>query len=439
VNPDVVTEPRVDSAPDPTPDAATVSLRLATWNLNHWRQPMLPVDTRRAAWGHLAKAMSVQVALVQEAVPPLEFERERVVYGELAGHRNWGSAVVALDRAIAIEPLRSVRIPWSRRRYLLENANPGSVAIARMTVPGIEPITLVSVYGVFDGPVVSSVLRVVADLMPLFDSPYGARVILGGDLNVSRSTSDPKQRARADAILAAILSLGLVEAKTLATGPPLAAALDRGQRGLGSPEGAPLTTRTEARGKLRARRTAEGPPCCHEGPSNIGAVRGDLRRDGHPSGGRDDTQLDQHAELLDQAPVLDDPPIGDPPDVDLGPRCALAGGGHARKVARHRAARRLALHEPVAFFDRVIDRVVDVGESCPQRRGELLEAFARRRLAGLRRAVDVVAGEELVDELVLALVEDLERDALELGLEFGCHRESDLSLASTLPCRVAQG
>ena len=28
----------------------TTSLRVATWNLNHWRQPLLPVDTRRSAW-----------------------------------------------------------------------------------------------------------------------------------------------------------------------------------------------------------------------------------------------------------------------------------------------------------------------------------------------------------------------------------------------------
>ncbi len=117
-----------------------------------------------------------------------------------------------------------MRIPWSRRRYLLENANPGAVAIARLTVPGIEPITLVSVYGVFEGSVVSSMLRVVADLVPLFDSPYGARVILGGDLNVSRSTSDPKQLARADAVIGALLSLGLVEAKTLVAEPPPAPA-----------------------------------------------------------------------------------------------------------------------------------------------------------------------------------------------------------------------
>jgi endonuclease/exonuclease/phosphatase family metal-dependent hydrolase len=199
-----------------------VPLRLVTWNLNHWRQPLLPIDTRRAAWAYLDGTIGAQVALVQEAVPPLDLKRDRTIYGELAGHRNWGSAVVALDPAIKLEPLRSVRIPWSRRRYLLENTHPGSVAIARLTVGDIEPITLVSVYGVMDGSVVSTMLRVIADLVPLFDSPYGARVVLGGDFNVSRSTRDPKQIARAEAVMAAIRSLGLVEAKTLVSERPAA-------------------------------------------------------------------------------------------------------------------------------------------------------------------------------------------------------------------------
>jgi len=198
----------------------TVPMRLATWNLNHWRQPLLPTDTRHAAWLYLAHTIGAQVALVQEAVPPLDIQRDRAVYGELAGHRNWGSAVVALDPAVSLEPLRSVRIPYSRRRYLLANTHPGSVAVAQLRIGNIQPITLVSVYGLLDGPVVATMLRLIADLVPLFDSPYGARVILGGDLNVSRATKDPRWLARAEAVYATIRSLGLVEAKTLAAEPP---------------------------------------------------------------------------------------------------------------------------------------------------------------------------------------------------------------------------
>lgn len=212
---------QVSPGPDVAPPLAkTTRIRLVTWNLNHWRQAMLPTDTRRAAWEYLSSGIGARVALVQEAVPPLELERDRAVYGEIAGHRNWGSAVVALDPGLSIEPLRAVRIPWTRRRFLLANTHPGSVAIARLLVPGIQPITLVSVYGVLDGSPVSTMLRVIADLIPLFDSPNGARVILGGDLNVSSSTKDPKQIARAEAVFAAIRSLGLVEAKSLVAQPP---------------------------------------------------------------------------------------------------------------------------------------------------------------------------------------------------------------------------
>jgi hypothetical protein len=52
--------------------ALKIPLRVATWNLNHWRQPLLPTDTRRGAWAHLAQGIGAQVVLVQEAVPPLD-------------------------------------------------------------------------------------------------------------------------------------------------------------------------------------------------------------------------------------------------------------------------------------------------------------------------------------------------------------------------------
>ena len=199
-----------------TDDAAsqTTPLRVATWNLNHWQQPLLPFDSRRGAWAHLAGAMGAQVALVQEAVQPGELPRARAVYGEIAGHRNWGSAVVALDPAVEIEPIRSARMPWSSRRYLLDRSNPGSCAVARVTLPWIQPVTFVSLYCLLDGPAASSLHRAVADLLPLFESPDGARVVLGGDLNVTTASRDARWLPRSDAALRAVESLGLVEVKT---------------------------------------------------------------------------------------------------------------------------------------------------------------------------------------------------------------------------------
>jgi endonuclease/exonuclease/phosphatase family metal-dependent hydrolase len=205
-------------------EIAGTPLRVATWNLNHWQQPLLPFDTRRGAWVHLADGLGAQVALVQEAVPPTELPRARAVYGEIAGHRNWGSAVVALDPAVEIEPIRSARMPWSSRRYLLDRSNPGSCAVARVTVPGFQPITVVSLYGVHDGSAVSSIHRAVADLLPLFESPDGARVILGGDLNVTTASKDARWLPRSEAALRAVESLGLVPVKSVVPEFPASAA-----------------------------------------------------------------------------------------------------------------------------------------------------------------------------------------------------------------------
>lgn len=194
--------------------------RIACWNLNHWRQPLFPADTRRGAWEYLAGTLRADVALLQETVPPADIARDRWVYGEIAGHRNWGSAVVAVAGDAVLEPIRSVRMAWSKRRYLLDRSYPGSVAVARMMLPGIQPVTFVSVYGVLDVSPLASMHHVIGDLLPLFDSPDGARVILGGDLNVTTASKDERYLARTEAVLASLRALGLVEGRTLVADPP---------------------------------------------------------------------------------------------------------------------------------------------------------------------------------------------------------------------------
>ena len=72
------------------------------------------------------------------------------------------------------------------------------------------------------------------------------------------------------------------------------------------------------------------------------------------------------------------------------------------------------MDDPVATLDGVVDRVVEVGERGLERhQALLLEAFARRGDARLRRMVDEVRCEELVEEPELAAVDHLERDALD--------------------------
>lgn len=192
--------------PIPAPPAPR-QFRVATWNMNHWQQPVRPVDTRAAGWEWLRTESGADVALLQETVPPASLARDRFVYHDIAGHRPWGSAVVALDEAIEIEEIWSVA-SGSRRRYRLANTHPGSVAIARLRPAGIAPITAVSLYNVLDGHPTANLLRVVADLVPLLESVDGGRVILGGDLNVYRAVAGGRV-GQAGALFALLDSLGL--------------------------------------------------------------------------------------------------------------------------------------------------------------------------------------------------------------------------------------
>jgi hypothetical protein len=63
-------------------------------------------------------------------------------------------------------------------------------------------------------------LRIVADLIPLFDSSRGSRVIVAGDLNMSMATKDPYYLRRATGILGALESLGLKDATEVAKTRP---------------------------------------------------------------------------------------------------------------------------------------------------------------------------------------------------------------------------
>jgi hypothetical protein len=180
------------------------TLRLATWNMNHWQTPP---ERRAEAWSWLENGTALDVALLQETVPPASSRRERVVYHEIAGRRPWGSAVVALGEGIEVEEIWSVG-GGSRYRHRVAASYPGSVAVARVHVPGIAPITAVSVYNLLDGSPTANLLRVIADLVPLLDSVDGDRVILGGDLNVYGAVAE-NRRTRTNAIFGLLRELGL--------------------------------------------------------------------------------------------------------------------------------------------------------------------------------------------------------------------------------------
>ena len=193
--------------------------RVVSWNMNHWRQPTRPEDTRVQGWEYLRNTLRPDVALLQETVPPALTDGRTVVYREIADYRPWGSAIVARP-GLPLETVWAVPTRFSRRRFQLANTFPGSVAIGEVTIAGIAPITLVSVYNVIDVYAQTTLLRIVADLVPLFDSSKGSRVILAGDLNVSMTTQDPYYLRRGRAILGALEGLGLVEVTAVAKQRP---------------------------------------------------------------------------------------------------------------------------------------------------------------------------------------------------------------------------
>jgi hypothetical protein len=121
---------------------------------------------------------------------------------------------------LALEEVWAVKTRFSRRRFQLANTFPGSVAVGEVALDGVAPITFVSVYNVGDTYHETTLMRVIADLVPLFDSAKGSRVVLAGDLNMSVATADPRYRRRASAVLTALESLGLVEVTEVARSQP---------------------------------------------------------------------------------------------------------------------------------------------------------------------------------------------------------------------------
>ena len=51
---------------------------------------------------------------------------------------------------------------------------PGATIVARVGIPAVGSITCISVYGLIDVYAQTTMLRIIADLIPLFDSPEGA-------------------------------------------------------------------------------------------------------------------------------------------------------------------------------------------------------------------------------------------------------------------------
>ena len=146
-------------------------LSIGTWNMDHWKRT---TQQRRDAWDYLKTKRNAHVMLLQESVAPAGIPRNQISYTVRSlARRPWGSSVVAFDKDdMEIEEIDTVRTRFGpTTRYSMLGSLPGSVIVARVHVPEIGPITCVSVYGAMDGVYAQTTMfRVIADLIPLFDS-----------------------------------------------------------------------------------------------------------------------------------------------------------------------------------------------------------------------------------------------------------------------------
>ncbi len=165
-------------------------MKIISWNIAGRHDP----------WRWLLKS-GADLALLQEAGPPPAEVEGRLEAGPYPwttpgndAFRSWRAAVVRLsDR---------VEVAWIETPSLLEASwdglaasRPGSLAVARVTEPGADPLFVVSLYALWEYPEASagpssrifadaSVHRLISDLSRLIVGVKGHRILAAGDLNI---------------------------------------------------------------------------------------------------------------------------------------------------------------------------------------------------------------------------------------------------------------
>ncbi len=181
---------------------------IATWNLHHG------VDKRsasmKATWRYLETELRPTVALIQEADGVPATTGGQVV--ERADEVRYETAVVGY--AGRVEPITEAVTRHSKIPVDLAPRVPGTYAIAQVVgLKEVDPFVAVSVYGrIIGGYAQTSILRALADLIPLLDSPqYRDRIVLGGDLNAfDQPPADRTSQKRWAVLWQLFESLGLV-------------------------------------------------------------------------------------------------------------------------------------------------------------------------------------------------------------------------------------
>ena len=205
------------------------TLSVLTWNMNQ----------RPEAWQRLAQLrdkFGVQVALVQEAVPPpragwrvhpaAETPGAWRVLAHADRKRQFASAVVLLDEALTMTPLEPQSLGQAEYGQFAVS-HPGQFAVAEVGLPGAASVTLVSLYGVWDRDErwlfsEPTLHRAISDLTIVLQARERSNVVLAGDLNIYwqwEEAAGPPWAARYNTVFNRLAAYGLSMAGPVGESP----------------------------------------------------------------------------------------------------------------------------------------------------------------------------------------------------------------------------
>ncbi len=178
-----------------------MKLKVAAWNMGHWTHR----KESPLAWDYLDNVISPDIALLQEAAPPVERRDKNCLWREITEKKgHWGSGVLTKGLPLAEVPLKG-------------NAYPGALIVADVTLPDKSNLVAISAYGQLDehGYAITTLHRMLSDLTHLLDGKLRAggrpNVIIGGDLNASPQWDDKYHVATHRIFFQRLEAFGLVD------------------------------------------------------------------------------------------------------------------------------------------------------------------------------------------------------------------------------------
>jgi endonuclease/exonuclease/phosphatase family metal-dependent hydrolase len=170
-------------------------LKIVSWNIGR----------RAEAWRHLTSC-NADIALLQEAAPPPldvsdAFEVDPAPWTtEGQGQRPWRTAIVRLSSAVHVECIGPASLSQATTSQFAVSRL-GTISAARVSSDDLnEPITVVSMYGLWERPYAStgsnwiyadaSAHRLVSDLSGFVGQEANHNIIAAGDLNILNGYGD---------------------------------------------------------------------------------------------------------------------------------------------------------------------------------------------------------------------------------------------------------